>query len=691
MTAVAGRRSLTVLRPAGRAGRLVAAADLPFTFQRTLMPRPTSDQAVVTALAFSTHTAIAELVAESLRAVAWLTAGSSDRHAGTHERWNRATLAVDAVAMGAGIGVQALVAPRPREPVRRAAVRTAGYWVTQAAAAGALSTGLAELLSGRPRRRLPTVVAGAGAAVMGAEVARRLRGRGAASVAEGAVAAVDAASPPGPEDQRVKALALGLGAAGALTAIGGIERRVASAIGAAVARVLPGNEALWAPVGHLATLSVLGFAGKTMIERTLDRIEHSETAFEAAFDIPPPNPRLSGSYESLVDFTTLSRQGRRFVWTATTPEQIETVLGEAPVDSPIRVYVGLESAGDDDARIRLLLDELDRTGAFARGWLLIMCPTGTGYLNYAASSAFEVLTRGDCAIASIQYAARPSVLSLDRVRHGRRVYRSLFAALRERLAAIPEGERPRVVLFGESLGSWASQDAFKDRGTQGLVDDGIDHAIWIGTPYFSTWKERVLHDDRADVDRSLVAVCAGRDEWDALPVETRERARYVMVTHHNDGVALFGPPLAIQAPPWLGGAEPRAAAVPAGMVWMPTTTFLQVLVDMKNSTNVTAGTFADDGHDYRGSLAPMFAAVLGRSATPAQLDALQAFLEDRELRRVRWIERHGGVGESMAARVVAQLYRDARERGEDPDARLEAIVRRVAESDFAAAGGAPAG
>jgi uncharacterized membrane protein len=493
---------------------------------------------------------------------------------------------------------------------------------------------------------------------------------------------------PGPDDKRLKALGMGLGTAAALTGIGIVEHRVADAIGAAAARALPGNEALWRPVGHLATLAALGVGAKQLVERTLGRIEHGETAFEAAFDIPPPNPLLSGSHESLVDFTTLSRQGRRFVWTVTTREQIEAVLGEAARRQPIRAYVGLESAdGDDDARVRLLIDELDRTGAFTREWLMIMCPTGSGYLNYAASGAFEVLTRGDCATCSIQYSARPSVLSLDRVRSGRRVYRSFFAALEERLARIPEGARPKVVLFGESLGSWASQDAFKDRGTQGLVQTGIDYAIWIGTPYFSKWKERVLNDDRPDVDRSTVAVVSGIREWDALAPEVRAQARYVMVTHHNDGVALFGPPLAIQEPSWLADREGRAVEVPPGMTWMPTTTFLQVLVDMKNSTNVTAGTFDDTGHDYRGSLVPMFDAVLRIGATPDQLDALQRFLEERELFRTEWIDRHGGLGTSMAARVVEELYHEARARGEDPDAHLQAVVRRIAAEDFAAAGG----
>ena len=49
-----------------------------------------------------------------------------------------------------------------------------------------------------------------------------------------------------------------------------------------------------------------------------------------------------------------------------------------------------------------------------------------------------------------------------------------------------------MVLFGESLGAWTSQDAFAHRGTQGLLNAGVDRAIWIGTPYMSKWKEEVL-------------------------------------------------------------------------------------------------------------------------------------------------------------------------------------------------------
>ena len=118
---------------------------------------------------------------------------------------------------------------------------------------------------------------------------------------------------------------------------------------------------------------------------------------------------------------------------------------------------------------------------------------------------------------------------------------------------------------------------------------------------------------------------------------------------------MFGPELAIQAPDWLGDPATRHATVPKGMRWMPTTSFFQVLVDMKNSANVVPGVFAAKGHDYRADLLPFFHGVLGLPATPEQLEAIHRRLEERELLRSQWAKDHKSSDKGLAAEVLARL------------------------------------
>jgi uncharacterized membrane protein len=479
-----------------------------------------------------------------------------------------------------------------------------------------------------------------------------------------------------------KSLGIGLGVVAATTAFGATERRLADVVSQTLSRVLPGDATIWRPVGHAAALAGFGAAARYLATTGFHRIENVQGSVQAAFDVAPPNPWASGSHESLVPFETLSRAGARYVWTTTSPDLIDEVMGEQAGAVPIRAYVGLESAPTEEERVDLLMRELERTSAFERSWIMLASPTGTGYVNYAAVSILEFLTRGDCATLALQYAARPSPLSLDRVKEGRRQTRLLVAALSNRLAQCPPGRRPKVLLFGESLGAWTSQDAFVGGGTQGLVDAGIDYAIWIGTPHFSKWKERVLFDDRPDVDRDLIGVFDHVGQLEALDEATRARLRFVMITHDNDGVGAFGPALAIQAPEWLGPPESRRATIPKGMRWTPATGFFQVLVDMKNAANVVPGVFAASGHDYRADLLPFFAAVLGLPATPEQLERIAAWLEAREKLQSDWVKAHGGTDKSLAVTVLELLMEDERAAGRNPDSRLIELIRRVARDEF---------
>jgi uncharacterized membrane protein len=665
---------------AEQAGTFVATVNAPLTFQRTLMPRSTMDQALVTGLTVSANHALVSLVQEVIQATALTVGGQARRRHPDEQRWGRTVLAADLAAIGAGLATQALFRQRHREPLRRAGVRAGGYWLTVGGTAAGVIGAVQEILETKGARRTHSLAvvaptAGALAAVNMWQIRRRSR--------------LDADLP----EERlnaslVKSAAYGAAVAGSLSLVGLLERTFADVVSRSAASVLPGNAAVWRPLAHAVSLTALGAATRYAYAAMMQRIEHGQESMEAAYDIAPPNPLLSGSYESLVPFPTLSRAGRRFVWSTCTTDDIATTMGEPEHAAPIRAYVGLEGAATEQERVDLTMRELERTGAFDRSWLLVASPTGTGYVNYAAATIMEYLTRGDCAAVAMQYSARPSPLSLDRVKQGRHQARMLLAAIRERLSDRSEGQRPKIVLFGESLGAWTSQDAFAPRGTQGLVDDGVDFAIWIGTPHFSKWKERVLFDARPDVDRSLIGVFNDIGEWEALDAATRERIRYVMITHYDDGVAVFGPELLIQAPEWLGDPRTRPASVPKGMRWMPTTTFFQVLVDMKNAATVVPGVFAAKGHDYRADLLPFFHAVLGLKATPEQLRSVAKRLEDRELFRSEWMKSHDRAGKSLAASVLDRLIREERAAGRPTDDRILALIRAVATEEFDAGGGA---
>ena len=102
--------------------------------------------------------------------------------------------------------------------------------------------------------------------------------------------------------------------------------------------------------------------------------------------------------------------------------------------------------------------------------------------------------RGDCASAAIQYSVLPSSLSLTKVGTGVEQTRMVLDGINARLRDMAPADRPRFLLFGESLGSQVSQEIFRGTGIFGLESSGIDSAIWIGTPNATKWRQEIWGD-----------------------------------------------------------------------------------------------------------------------------------------------------------------------------------------------------
>jgi uncharacterized membrane protein len=334
------------------------------------------------------------------------------------------------------------------------------------------------------------------------------------------------------------------------------------------------------------------------------KIAQSNEKIEPGYDKPPESDFVSGGPASMSPFTELGLQGRRFVTDVVTPDLIESTLGEPALAHPIRAYVGMNSEPLYPAgRSELMLEEMDRLGAFERSHLLLFSPTGTGWVDLAVASAAELFTRGDIATACVQYGRSPSFLALQKVALGRAQFRLLLWGVKQRLAERPPERRPKVLVFGESLGAWSSSDVVMRTGIEGFDHYGIDYALWFGLPGLAKWSRTGMREGNAtNIPPGTVGAFDRFEQYAALDTDERETMRAVILDHDNDPIAAISPRLAVKRPVWLEG-ETRGRGVPEEMRWIPVLTLIQVLADAMNAMRTVPGEFKSFGHDYRGDTA----------------------------------------------------------------------------------------
>jgi uncharacterized membrane protein len=388
-----------------------------------------------------------------------------------------------------------------------------------------------------------------------------------------------------------------------------------------LARVV--NAGLWA-AGATAAYN----AGVAWIGRANQKLE-------PAYATPPASPLLSGCSDSLLPFADLGQEGRRFVTDVVTPELIEQVMGEPALAHPIRTYVGFNSEPlYQTGRAELALAELGRTGAFDRSTLLLVSPTGTGWVDQTLIEAAEFLTRGDIATCCIQYARYPSFLSIQKVALGRGQFRLLLWGVKQRLEERPPERRPRVLVFGESLGAWTSSDVVMYQGIHGLDHYGIDRALWVGLPWLAKWsRSGMARGSSTLVPPGTVRVFDRSEQLAALDDEERARLRAVILSHDNDPIAVLGPDMIVQRPWWLADGE-RGRGVPAAMRWLPLVTFVQTGMDALSALLGGPGDFGSYGHDYRADMARFVRdAYRLPDASDAQLVRVEQVLRSLSLER----------------------------------------------------------
>lgn len=362
-------------------------------------------------------------------------------------------------------------------------------------------------------------------------------------------------------------------------------------------RVAPGW--LASALGGLIAAVLVGGAIQGML---LDSFfETAETSAALANDTTPPgvvqpvSPTRSGSPESLVEWSTLGSKGQELVASGPTPQQLAAFSGEA-TQEPIRVYVGVESAPDIDQRVRLAMAELDRTNAWDRSVLLVATATGTGWVNPQTLAAVEYLTGGDSAVVSLQYGYLPSWISvLVDGSPAAEAGVALTRAVQERWQQLPRDARPRLLVYGESLGSLGAESAFSDLDDVVATTDG---ALFVGPTSANPLWGQLVSQRRPGSPVWLPDVGQGgrvvfADRPDDLPGPGADPPDVVYLQNSSDPVVWWSPQLLWDRPPWLDGE--RGPDVSPSMRWYPVVTFWQVVVDLASAAeDMPAG----HGHRY---------------------------------------------------------------------------------------------
>jgi uncharacterized membrane protein len=633
----AGPVTRSLGRHAEQTGMLVAAAIAPGTFARSLGPRSAVDQGIVTGIVTGLTYAATVASQDGLAALARI--GSSGE-----EHVLRRMLLVDLAAIPVGLAVPRALPVQDGESVLRSLARQAAWRAGLTGLGSALVLASGQAVTRLDRRLGPLPLAVPAGLVLVAAQEWRQR-----------APSDDTSTPPDPRPALPVSLGVGAGVVAGLGVLAVAEERLASAIDHQLARRVQGSAGMWRVVGHAAVLAAVGAAGSALWSRAMQRVESAVLNVDAVLTHEADNhwtlDTCSGSRQSLVSWESLGREGRRHVVSAVRPQplanrppglpdlSIPTVTGRPALATPVEVYVGLDAAPTAAERVDLALAEMDRTGAWDRGLIMLISPTGTGYVNYCAVAATQYLTRGDVATVTLQYSKRPSPLSLSKIATAREQNRLLWSRIAARVRDMPTDRRPRVVVFGESLGAHTSQDVFLHWGTLGLEALGIDRALWVGTPWASGWMQEVTRGGRGDTDDDAIAVVNDIEQFRALPPERAATVRYVLLSHDNDGVTKFGPDLIARSPRWLRERPPSVETVepysprgiPASMRWRPVTTFFQLLVDMKNAQ--TPGAYQATRHDYRPDLTRFIDAVYGLGATEEELRTVEAAVARREQAR----------------------------------------------------------
>jgi uncharacterized membrane protein len=195
----------------------------------------------------------------------------------------------------------------------------------------------------------------------------------------------------------------------------------------------------------------------------------------------------------------------------------------------------------------------------------------------------EYIHNGDTANVGIQYSYLSSQATL--VFHPKRASETseaMFSAIYNHWKTLPKDKRPKVYLFGVSLGSFGGEKSTK---LHKIMQDPINGALWAGPPFVNDLhKDLVINRNTGSPswlptyeDGSFVRFTSKESALDNYKKDWGDM-RIIYLQHASDPMTAFSPDLLFKSPAWLEGE--RGPDVSPMLNWHPMVTFFQVAFDL---------------------------------------------------------------------------------------------------------------
>ncbi len=308
--------------------------------------------------------------------------------------------------------------------------------------------------------------------------------------------------------------------------------------------------------GRLATAAVVGGLGATaaLLATRHAAIANATYTGEHAFghaigarlaERPTITPlsTVSLGEASVIPQDSIGKLGREFLEGAIPASEIEAAIGRAAKD-PARVFVDLDSAPDAAARVQLLRDEVRRLGIIGgdnhRSTIVMVSPAG-GVTDLVATDTREVLAAGDIAHLAVAFSDKPALQSIHRIKAGVRQFQDAVDVVRAEIDALPAARRPRLEVYGESIGGIVGEQAMLKEGIAGLDARGIDRAIYVGSPSAGRAKRALLAAEGRGDAPSVIRYASLDDARARFGADAIANARVQFLEHSEDAITSLHP------------------------------------------------------------------------------------------------------------------------------------------------------